>query len=173
MAFILSMHDLSNEIVLRPRFVIELHQPFEAVSKMFEKTPEKPFSIMSLDEHIYLKFDAEHRSFWSPQLHLELISLKTGTTTVKGVFGPNPILWTFFMFLHFGVATMFVILGIWGYSKYSLGHDTTFIMGGMFFLVTLWFILYLSGSIGKTKNKDQMHQLRNYLDDIISELNAN
>jgi len=51
----------------------------------------------------FIKFNQGSQSFWSPQLHLEIVKLDEDEQKSKiyGLFGPNPTLWTFFMFLHF------------------------------------------------------------------------
>ena len=87
---------------------------------------------------------------------------------IRGVFGPTPTLWTFFMFLHFGVGTVFIILGIFAYSNYSLGKDITLFLVGMFLLVVLWFALYAFGRLGKSKGKGQMEQLKQFVRETIA-----
>ena len=164
------MSDLVNEIVLRPRFEIRLFAEPELVQQAFDIEAKNPFMLKRIDEHIYIKFKKAHTTFWSPQLHLEICSFSKGKSTVYGVFGPNPALWTFFMFLHFGVATLFIILGIFAYSKYSLGHDITFWLLGMGLLVLLWFILYAFGRLGKRNGKPQMEQLRRYADELFIQI---
>ena len=162
------MSDLTNELVLRPRFRLSLKANLAELESAFDGTTAHPFLIKRLDEHIFVKFKKEETTFWTPQLHLELSSFEEGVSNIRGVFGPNPTLWTFFMFLHFGVGTIFVILGIFAYSNYSLGKDITFFLVGMFFLVLLWFALYAFGRLGRAKGKGQMEQLKQLVRDIIA-----
>lgn len=167
------MSELGNEIVLRPRFKIEVSTDLESLKTTFDIVAKNPFSLKRLDEHVYLRFEKSQTDFWSPQLHLEMTSFKKNESTIHGVFGPNPTLWTFFIFLHFGIGTLFVILGIFAYSNYSLGHDVTIWMAGMVFLVVLWFTLYAFGRLGKAKGKPQMKQLKAYLDELIQDVPKN
>lgn len=162
------MSDLTNEIVLRPRFKINLQTSIEQLQQAFDESPKDKFSVKRLDEHVYIRFKKAETDFWSPQLHIELTSFEKGVSTLHGVFGPNPTLWTFFMFLHFGVGTLFVILGIFAYSKYSLGNDITFWLVGMVFLVVIWFALYAFGRMGKSKGRPQMNQLKAFLDELLA-----
>ena len=160
------MSELVNDIVLRPRFDIRLYTDPETLKAAFDISPKDPFLLKRIDEHIYIRFKKKHTTFWSPQLHLEISSFSPGKSTIHGVFGPNPTLWTFFMFLHFGVATLFIILGVFAYSKNSLGHDITLWLVGMGFLVLIWFGLYAFGRLGKQKGKPQMEALRKYADEL-------
>ncbi|NDV16859.1 GTP-binding protein [Muricauda sp. TY007] len=162
------MSDLTNEIVLRPRFRVSLKTNLEQLESIFDDATANPFLIKRLDEHIFVKFKKAETTFWTPQLHLELSSFEEGVSNIRGVFGPNPTLWTFFMFLHFGVGTIFIIMGIFAYSNYSLGKDITLWLVGMFFLVVIWFSLYAFGRLGRAKGKPQMDQLKQFVRDTIA-----
>jgi hypothetical protein len=74
------------------------------------------------------------------------------------------------MFLHFGVGTFFIIFGIWAYSSASLKKPYGWMLGAMGFMVVLWFVLYAFGRAGKKKGKPQMHELNEFMNDIL--LNA-
>ncbi len=162
------MSDLTNEIVLRPRFHVSLRTDVDALKHSYDTLKKDGFLISRIDEHVFIKFRKADTNFWTPQLHLELSSYEQGLSNIRGVFGPNPTLWTFFMFLHFGVGTLFVILGIFAYSNHSLGKDITFLMVGMFFLVLLWFALYAFGRLGKSKGEKQMEQLKSLFRETIA-----
>ncbi|NKI31764.1 GTP-binding protein [Croceivirga thetidis] len=160
------MSELVYEIILRPRFEIKLFADFELLKKEFDITAKNPFLIKRVDEHVYIRFQKGQTNFWSPQLHLEISSFSEGKSSIHGVFGPNPTLWTFFMFLHFGVATLFLILGVFAYSKYTLGHNVNLLIIGMLLLVFLWLCFYAFGRLGKAKGKSQMEALRQYADEL-------
>ena len=157
------MKPLSNDIVLRPRFQLELSETKEELLESFEKSQVEPFLVKRLDEHVFIKFNKKNNHFWSPQLHLEIDELDEKNSKLYGVFGPNPTLWTFFMFLHFGVATLFIILGIWAYSSAALDKPYGLQLGTMGFLTVLWFVLYFFGRAGKQKGKPQMQELYRFM----------
>lgn len=162
------MPALPNEIILRPRFQIKLDSPKEKALQCFEGKEEKPFLVKRLDDHIFIKFDKKESHFWSPQLHLEINEVDEENSRLYGLFGPNPTLWTFFMFLHFGVATFFIIFGIWAYSSAALDRPYGLQVGAMVFMVVLWFILYFFGRAGKRKGKPQMNQLYNFMNNTLN-----
>ena len=155
----MNMQALPNEIVLRPRFQIELETEKEEVLSSFENIEQPPFIIKRLDDHVFLKFNKDKVHFWSPQLHLEINDVEEGGSKIYGLFGPNPTLWTFFMFLHFGVATIFTGLGIWAYSSASLNKPYGLQVGLMVFMVVIWFIFYAMGRAGRSKGRPQMKEL--------------
>ena len=164
------MSSLPNSVVLRPRFKIELDSPSEHILKVFEKGEYGSFSLNKLDEHIFIKLTPKYRHFWSPQLHLEVQEVDEKSSILHGLFGPNPTLWTFFMFLHFAVALCFIGLGIWAYSNNALGHDYGIQVGGMVFLTILWFVFYFFGVAGKKKGRPQMEEMFQFMQDTLEDL---
>lgn len=154
---------LPNEIVLRPRFQDVLNQPATDLLQKMEQAEQPPFLIKRLDDHVFIRFREAERHFWSPQLQLEILEEEgTEGCRVYGLFGPNPTLWTFFMFLHFGVATLFIILGMLAYSTASLGKPYGLLVGAMVAMVILWFVLYAFGRAGRAKGRPQMHELHQF-----------
>ncbi len=162
------MKPIPNDIILRPRFQLEISEARETVLKAFEDLKKNAFVIKRLDEHIFIKFKPEQNNFWSPQLHLEIDEVDEKNCKLFGVFGPNPSLWTFFMFLHFGVATLFIILGIWAYSSAALDKSYGVQLGLMGFMVVLWFTLYLFGRAGKSQGKPQMQELYQLMMEVLT-----
>ncbi len=162
------MSVLPNDIVLRPRFQLELSHPKDNVLSNFEQSKKPPFLVKRVDEHLFIKFNQEQHHFWSPQIHLEIDEIDENNCKLYGVFGPNPTLWTFFMFLHFAVATVFVILAIWAYSSAALNKPYDLQIGLMVFMVFLWFVLYVLGRVGKRKGKPQMQELYGFMMDVLT-----
>ncbi len=158
-----TVNSLPNDIVLRPRFQLELNQPKETALKAFETAEQNSFLVKRVDDHVFIKYKKQQAHFWSPQLHLEINETNQASSKVYGLFGPNPTLWTFFMFLHFSVAVIFIMLGVWAYSNWSIGNSYAFQLAGMVFMVILWFTLYAFGRIGKAKGRPQMNELHQFM----------
>ncbi|NNL16653.1 MAG: GTP-binding protein, partial [Flavobacteriaceae bacterium] len=110
---------LSNEVVLRPRFKIELNRSNEDALKTFDaaKKSQTDFIISRVDDHVFIRFPKAKQHFWSPQLHLEINEVDEKSSLLHGLFGPNPTVWTMFMFLHFFVAVVFIGFAAWAYSN--------------------------------------------------------
>ncbi|MFK5973756.1 MAG: GTP-binding protein [Flavobacteriaceae bacterium] len=162
------MSTIPNDIVLRPRFQLQLKKPKETILQAFENNDTLPFLAKRMDDHVFIKFNTKDIHFWSPQLHLEINEVDKNNCTLYGLFGPNPTLWTFFMFLHFGVATLFIVLSIWAYSSASLNRPYGLQIGLMVVMVLIWFSLYAFGRVGKRKGKPQMHQLYQFMQDTLN-----
>jgi len=156
---------LSNEIVLRPRFQIELEMSCHQLIARFkeEKKKQSKYGISCLDDHVFLKLPKNEQLFWSPQLHLEITEVSENKCTLHGFFGPNPTVWTMFIFFHVVVGILFMTDMIWLYSNSSLGNPITLQVGIAIGLVVFWILLYIAGRIGKKKGKPGMRGLYDFM----------
>ncbi len=157
--------EISNEIVLRPRFKLEIKQSKEVTLNSFAvaKEEQSNFIISIIDDHIFVKIPKKHQHFWSPQLHLEISYDDDENCTLHGFFSPNPMVWTMFMFLHFVIAIIFIALGIWLYTNYTLEQPYNLQIAGLIFLIIIWAGLYFGGRIGKVTGKKQMQELYQFM----------
>ena len=161
--------ELPNDIVLRPRFKFDLATANEKLLKAFEdtKNSQSDFIVSRIDDHVFIKFPKREQHFWSPQLHLEINEKDEQSATVHGLFGPNPSVWTMFMFFHFIVAGLFIAFGIWAYTNATLGTSYAIQLFLALFMVLLWFVLYIGGRLGKTKGKPEMYQLHAFMEETL------
>ena len=161
---------LSNEIVLRPRFQMELEIPYSQMLTRFleVKKSQDKFVVSCVDDQIFIKFPNSQQHFWSPQLHLELSEISENKCSLHGFFGPNPTVWTMFMFLHVAVGILFMVNATWLYSNYNLGNPIGLQIGIAIVLVLAWMLLYLAGAVGKKKGKPGMRELYDFMGETIA-----
>ncbi len=157
------MNVLPNKIVLRPRFQHSVKGPSRPVLQLFQRTDDPTYIVKVSDHHVFIRFHKDETHFWSPQLQIEIVDQEDGNSTIYGLFGPNPTLWTFFMFVHFGVASLFIIFGVWAYSNHALGKEIGLQIGLMALMVVAWVVLYVLGRVGKRKGRPQMHRLYEFM----------
>ncbi|MFC5196359.1 MULTISPECIES: GTP-binding protein [Bizionia] len=164
----MSLH--TDEIVLRPRFKKELPQSNTDVIQLFAdaKKQQSEYIISIIDDHIFLKLPKSKQHFWSPQLHLEVNEVNHETAMLHGLFGPNPTVWTMFMFFHFIVGGLFIGFGVWAYSNWTLDNEFAIQIGVMVLMVIIWIGMYFAGRIGRDSSKDQMHELHEFMEKIIN-----
>lgn len=161
--------DQLNKILLKPRFKIEAREGVDELINKFrvqlkENYPEYRSKVIG--NNIVVDVPAATDTFWSPQLHVEIGS-EEGKTYAKGILGPKPIVWTFFMFLHFVVAFTFIIFFVIFYSNWSLGKEYTFAMIMCILMPVIWILFYFGGQFGKKKGYEQMKDLYTLLNEII------
>lgn len=156
---------LSNEIVLRPRFKMALDKDGNQIRALFAKAKQAQdrFQISCVDDHIFIKLPKREQHFWSPQLHLEITESTEDSCQLNGFFGPNPTVWTMFMFLHVAVGILFMVNLTWLYSSFNLGNGIGLQIGISVVLVLVWVLLYVAGRIGKKKGKPGMRELYGFM----------
>lgn len=165
--------DQLNKVLLKPRFKIEAREGVDELIKKFsvqlkEAYPEYRSKVIG--NNIVVDVPKDRETFWSPQLHAE-IGAEKGVTYAKGILGPKPIVWSFFMFLHFVVAFTFIIFFVIFYSNWSLGKEYAFAMIMCILMPVVWIIFYFGGQLGKKKGYSQMQDLNNLMTDIINSSN--
>lgn len=153
--------ETSNNVRLRLRFYKDVAEEITLVRKKFEDYAQKvpgDFKISVCDDHIWMNVIGEKRQYWSPHLHLELES-KENHTHIRGLFGPAQTLWTFFMFLHFLVAGVFIIFGMILYSNLTLKQPFAMDLLVMGLMVIVWFLLYFIARQIRSNGYGQMDEL--------------
>lgn len=162
----------SSEILLRPRFKIEIDEPKDQILNRFKsnlKTDDCLYCSKIVDDHIFLDVPTKESHFWSPQLHLEIEEDTDKKAIIKGLFGPKPQVWTLFMFVHFIIGIAFIIFSVMAYSRWSLKGNMAFPMTMVIVLPILWIILYFLGQIGKKTGHKQIEELHDFMLNTIDE----
>lgn len=157
--------DELNRILLKPRFRLKFKGSVDDIIERFkEKLAEDDCVYKSkiVDHHIVIDVPESEEHFWSPQLHVE-VEKEGKYTVVKGVLGPKPKIWTFFIFLHFMVAVVFFVFFVIFYSRWSLDQDYNFSMIMCLLMPVIWVVLYFFGQLGKKFGYEQMVGLHNML----------
>ena len=160
----------TNEIVLRPRFKFPVKADNEMLLTLFENTKntQSDFIVSRIDDHVFIKIPKIKQHFWSPQLHLEINKNDASSgSIIYGLFGPNPTVWTMFMFFHFVIAGLFIGFGIWSYVNWSLGNSYAIQLFVTLLMIVIWFALYFGGRLGKKTGMNQMHELHHFMRDTL------
>jgi len=154
--------DANNEIRLRLRFYKEVNQDIDSLRQKFIQftTTNSPDFFLKIKEyHIWINIKGAKKAYWSPHLHIEMESKGENQTHIRGLFGPDPDLWTFFMFLHFMIAGTFIIFCGIAYSDYVLKRSTTGDFVVMSMMVFAWFLLYVIAKQIRHNGEKQMDEI--------------
>ena len=154
-----------KSIALRPKFEVESKKSVAEIlerAKTLKSELKSDYQIKIIDEHLYFYFSKEKRKYYSPFLHLEL-EANEDRTTVKGLFGPEQLWWTLFMFLHFIIAGLFLVFAMMAYTHWSLNQSIVLDVVVMTFMVVFWILLYVIARINREKGVPQMHELEDLM----------
>lgn len=165
------IHDKKiNRVLLKPRFKITRDESADNIINKFRGEFDSgncEYCSKIIDHHIVIDVPKNEDHFWSPQLHVEIEKDEESKTIVKGLFGPKPQVWTFFMFIHFAVAVAFMVFFVMAYTRWNLKQDYTFALIMCIAMPVLWVILYVLGQLGKKKGYQQMVELDNFMKKVL------
>ena len=159
----------NSKVYLRPRFTIDLVGDNNSLLSLFAEEFKKEKTLFRgklVDEHVFISVPKKKEHFWSPQLHLEILN-EDKKILLKGLFGPKPQVWTMFMFIHFIVGISFLAFLVLLYSNISLNESIFFPVVMLVVLPFVWTLLYLLGNVGKDTGKKQIHELHNFMEEVI------
>lgn len=120
--------------------------------------------------HITLDIVGEDVHFWSPQLNFRIEPNEEvpEETTIAGLIGPRPNVWTLFMFVYFSVGIAGLFISTYGASRYLMGEFSYAIwalpLAGLFMLTA-----YQAGKFGERLGADQVELLKQFVRDTIRE----
>lgn len=162
--------DANNEIRLRLRFYKDVSKNIESIREKFKNYKSNSTEYCSIKinhNHIWMNIPETKRHYWSPHLHLELESKNANETHIRGLFGPDPTLWTLFIFLHFMAAGIFTVFSIIAYSNYVLKQPITMDLIVMLLMLIVWFLLYFIARQIRFRGNGQMNELEGMFLEIL------
>ena len=155
---------------MRPRFVVTVPKtPAETLQQLHDTLDEPggPITGSILDRHVRLRISEDQRTFWTPQLDVEVEPHEDGAL-VRGLFGPHPDIWTFFI-ATYAVMTFCGITGLlFGLVQWSLGWSPWALWSVPIAILMIGSV-YVVALIGQRLGHDQMVQLRAFLDHSINQ----
>ena len=164
--------EIDDQLPLRYRFYKVVTKSYESIMAsclQLKETVEPDYKIKISGHHIWLHIGLLNREKHSPHLHLEIEKMEDGNTAIRGLYGPDPVLWTLFMFLHFVVAGIFIIFMMIAFSKWSLNQSFGIDLMVMFMMANIWFLLYFIARLNRKKGLNQAKELETLLNKIIEE----
>lgn len=156
----------NSDIHLRPRFKMIFEENQRNLIERFKdisKNKTSKFCIVISDGHVIIDISEEENHFWSPQLNIEIEKVSENKSIIKGLFGPKPQVWTFFMFIHFVMAVVFIGFSIATYVQWTLKSDYKVTLISTLAFPILWIAMYFLGRIGKRTGHKQMDELYDFM----------
>jgi|GEM_PF-476029 len=156
---------------LRPRFDIILNRDPKTVIADFQAGLARP--DVALDgkvrgDSLQIGLPPAEVNTWSPSLDLRIEPHEGGGTIVRGRIGPQPQVWTTFMFFHMMIAMVGLGGLMWGIAQMVAGGSgwPMWILPGALVLH-----VFVAGAafIGQGLGADQTHRLRSFVDDVVGD----
>jgi len=154
---------------IRPRFQLLLQlTPNEVTDKIREHLalPDQACHGKVLDGYYAsLSIPKEKQHYWSPHLSLSMEEEEEGTL-VRGLYGPRPGVWTFFMFLYAIIIFAGLIISIIGLANLQLGKSGA-ILWILPILIIAFISLYIAAYMGQQVGYGQMVHLQQFVEESL------
>ena len=161
-----------TDLRMRPRFDIPLSITPEEGLKRFKEALDNENCVYNgqfRKNHIILHVNPSDKHLWSPFLDMEFVENENQEgSTVHGVIGPSPEVWTAFMAGYSALLFFSFVSSVLGYSQWSLGQKPWGLYALPIFLLLsiLWYSLSL---FGKRMASSQMEGLCDFFEDTLDQ----
>lgn len=156
---------------IRPRFKKECPIPVRELEKKFvdiiNNNEDNLIGTVSKN-FITVKIPKEETHYWSPILTIMIEETEDGKSILRGLYGPNPSVWTFFAYSYGAIALSIFFITLFGLSMYSIGEGGWLLWWNIP-LVTLAVILYVIAQFGQKIGAEQMFRLHHFFENAIKE----
>ncbi|MGI9627437.1 MAG: hypothetical protein ACR2QM_11425 [Longimicrobiales bacterium] len=105
------------------------------------------------------------KRLWSPYLSVRVDESPDGSA-LFGRFGPHPEVWTFFMFLYFGVAFLVAFGGTFAYVQWASG-ESPWALWSLWLGIPTLALIHLASALGRRWGQDQMRELKATLEQVL------
>ena len=156
---------------IRPRFSIPLAPgPDEAMEVLRDRLRGTDYDecTRSKGRCAYFFVDEEERKVWSPHLSIQVEPCADGSL-LRGRFGPQPELWTLFIFLYTAVGFLATIGLMLGFVQWQSGM-TPWGLWGVLIGIPGLAILYGVSATGQRLSAHQMEDLKRRVDNLVEGL---
>lgn len=153
---------------IRPRIRVESNFSAEQIRKIISKRLDDPGTsiegtILSNYGTIFPKQEDQH--YWSPQLTFTIEETQE-ECLIEGLYGPQPTVWTMFVFFYAVIGFVALIISMIGLSYWSLGKSTS-ILWLVPLLILLFMSLYLVAYLGQKIGHRQMINLHHFMEECL------
>ena len=154
-----------SQMRIRPRFRQVVDQSMQAIKDKVRRSLDADQDICTgeiVQNHVILKIPKSKQHYWSPQLTLQLED-QDGKTLIRGLYGPKPSVWTMFVFFYSAIG-FFTVMGLlFGISQWMLKMNA-WALWSVPVGVLLMFGFFMISKIGQGLGKDQMEELKSFVD---------
>jgi hypothetical protein len=152
---------------VRPRFEVETALDADSImERLRQRLPDCPHCTgVSVGRHAELFVPERARRVWSPWLSVTADDHDAGSL-VRGRFSPHPNVWTFYLFLAFGIGFALLVGTTWGYAQWATDRTPWAFISIPIVLVS-GSLLFLASQVGQKLGGSQMEDLRKALEELI------
>jgi len=149
---------------VRPRFVADIALKPSDFVKNFKDAialPNAPCRGEVSEQYATLYFPKNKQKYWTPILTLTINETETGSH-IRGMYSPQPSIWTMFVFFYIVIGTLGMFALIIGGAQTTVGKNPWALWLSIPLLMILG-SLFLVAQYGKKKSRPQMSVIHDFL----------
>ncbi len=152
---------------VRPRFEFKSDKSIDEINDVLRSKlkSDTELKVSGRKNHLVISILEDKRHFWSPQCNLNIEESEEGTV-IHGLYGPNPNVWTIFVFAYTIIIVAIFFISIFGFSNVSLGKEAP-ILWVLPVLIILLLALYVSGQIGQKLGAEETFSIHHFIQDSL------
>jgi hypothetical protein len=159
-----------DKIRSRPRFKLYTTLSKEKIVKDIQKSLRampKDFTGNINSEVATIQVKTDENPFWKPNLSLRIVN-EDDKTVIRGIFGPNTSIWTFFMFLYFVFSILWMTFFTMFFVEKQIKSDEfPWALPASFFMLACIATTYFASRFGQKKAKSEMDKLRDFAEKVL------
>ena len=155
---------------IRPRFQKTIHlspEELRAGLKARQEQTKNECIVHSTTGYVSIHIPRGEQHFWSPQLQMTLEEQEDGTL-IRGLYGPNPSVWTIFLFGYAALAILGFFAAMMGLSQLSLDMEP-YMLWALPIMGLLAGLLYIIAQMGQKFGAEQMFTIHHFFEEVIKE----
>ncbi len=161
-----------DSIRSRPRFKIHTDiskENYAQYLKSYIQENERAYTGNVNTEISVICAKTDQDAYWKPCLTLRAEQDEDERKTlITGIFGPTSAVWTFFMFLYFILAILWMVFfTLWFVERQIKSDDFPWALPVSFVMLALLAATYTAARIGKLRAKKEMQHLRKFAEESI------
>jgi hypothetical protein len=158
-----------SSIRIRPRFKISstytANEILEKIKTNLSQSGTEFYAESLLSNLVIIRMKEEHLKLWSPQLSLSMDNSEN-ETIIRGLYGPKPTIWSFFIFLYTGIGVCVLFAGLYGLAKLSLKMEAP-VLWLIPVLLGFALLLYILAQTGQKLSAQQMFDIHHFFEKTI------
>lgn len=156
---------------VRPRFSLENSNSVDQICELFKTALSDPctnYNGKVISGYVSIYPTPEHRHYWSPHLTISLEPSENdhNQTSISGLYGPSPEVWTMFVFFYAIIALALVIVAVIGFANLSIGESAT-VLWIIPILVLAFVSMFAVSYLGQKKGHAQVEGMYEFMESIL------
>ena len=143
----------------------------------FKKRLEKQFRMQNRvlggyigEEISVIRLRKDKEKYWAPQLQIrtEKDEEDDKKTVIRGLFGPRPAVWTFFIFLYTLGGTLVIFFSLIWFVQLRLNIESSLIIWA-WIGIAMVVGTYLAAKTGQIISKQHIATLRDFMEKVVTD----